>query len=85
MLFFKKTTTNSENQLKLDFKEYPPKPLQPKTLNNQFDVVYIGSFARIFYAIKILFQFLTDKTILDHPDFSEIKQKKPLTMFGEDS
>jgi hypothetical protein len=74
MLFLKKTATDSETQLAVDFGHYPPKPLQPKKLNNQFDVLYMGSVSRIFYAARLLIHVLTDKSAIDHPDFKEARK-----------
>jgi hypothetical protein len=74
MLFLKKMSTDSETQLAVDFGHYPPKPLQSTKVRNQFDVVYIGSVARIFYAVKLLSHTVCEKSVLEHPDFREAKK-----------
>ena len=74
MLFSKKTATDSDSQLAVDFGYYPPKPLKPTKLKNNFDIVYVGRFARISYAVKLFCYFLTEKSIVDYPSFEGLQQ-----------
>ena len=74
MLYLKKKKTDSETQLALDFGHYPPNPLRPMKIKNQFDLAYIGTIAGIFYGLKLTFSVFTDKSLYDHPAFTEFKK-----------
>ena len=63
MIFLKRETTNTENQLTSDFGEYPPKPLRSMMFNHQFDVVRFGWIGKQVYyvqeVVSLTYQLLT--------------------------
>ena len=68
MFFSKKIITNSECQFKSDFGEYPPKPLEPKKLNSQFDILSKGKVGIFFHAVSRIFSLLF-LTVVGKPPF----------------
>lgn len=58
MFFLKKIRTNSECQFKSDFGEYPPKPLEPKKLNSQFDILSKGRVGLYFHNLSTMFSLI---------------------------
>jgi hypothetical protein len=73
MFFSKKISTNSECQFKFDFGEYPPKPLEPKKLNSQFDILSKDKVGIIFHAASRIFSLLF-LTVVGKPPFHTSSQ-----------
>jgi hypothetical protein len=75
VFFLKKTITNSVCQFKADFGEYPPKPLLPMKLKNQFHVLCMGQVRVLFQQLGFIFHVMGEIPPSNNPPLIRARKR----------